>query len=278
MPFVAAAVAGAGALSAGASLIGSSKAASSAQQAAQLQHQQFLETQATLNPYVQAGTSVLPDLTSLAQSGPNGPGGTNYLAMAGGEMPTVPQPMTQDQLEKTPGYQFTLNQGLKSVQSSAAARGLGASGAAMKGAAAYATGLASSNYQQQFANQQQLFQNQQQRFTNAINLNAGQQGNLQNQFGRLQNTASLGESAGAQTGVAGTSAAATGGNFLLQGGAASAAGLAGVGSSATGAAGNIIGNNLTNALLNRQIGADGSTGGISPFQGNQGNFDVPPTG
>ena len=275
---VAAAIAGAGALSAGASLLGSNKAASSANQAAQLQHQQFLETQATLNPFVQAGTSVLPDLTSLAQSGPYGPGGTNYLAMAGGEMPTVPQPMTQDQLEKTPGYQFTLNQGLKSVQSSAAARGLGVSGAALKGAATYATGLASSNYQQQFANQQQLFQNQQQRFTNAINLNATQQGNLQNQFGRLQNTASLGESAGAQTGALGTSAAASGGNFLLQGGAASAAGLAGVGSSATGAAGNIIGNNLTNALLAGRIGADGSTGGISPFQGNQGNFNVPPGG
>ena len=121
---------------------------------------------------------MLPDLTSLATSGPYGPGGTNYLAMAGGEMPTVPQPMTQDQLEKTPGYQFTLNQGLKSVQSSAAARGLGVSGAALKGAATYATGLASSNYQQQFNNQQQLFQNQQQRFTNAINLNTTQQGNL----------------------------------------------------------------------------------------------------
>ena len=49
MPFTAAAIAGAGVLSAGASILGSNKAASSAQQAAQLQHQQFLETQSTLS-------------------------------------------------------------------------------------------------------------------------------------------------------------------------------------------------------------------------------------
>lgn len=52
----------------------------------------------------------------------------------------------QDTLNNLPGYQFTLNQGLKSTQSSAAARGLGSSGAALKGAATYATGLANSQY------------------------------------------------------------------------------------------------------------------------------------
>ncbi len=52
----------------------------------------------------------------------------------------------QKTLEGLPGYQFTLDQGLKSVQSGAAARGLGSSGAALKGAAGYATGLANSQY------------------------------------------------------------------------------------------------------------------------------------
>ncbi|MBB3931233.1 hypothetical protein GGR25_002283 [Kaistia hirudinis] len=55
-------------------------------------------------------------------------------------------------LAATPGYQFTLNQGLKAVQNSAAARGLGSSGAALKGAANYATGLADNTYQNQFGN------------------------------------------------------------------------------------------------------------------------------
>lgn len=52
----------------------------------------------------------------------------------------------QDTLNNLPGYQFTLNQGLKSTQSGYAARGLADSGAALKGAANYATGLAQSNY------------------------------------------------------------------------------------------------------------------------------------
>jgi hypothetical protein len=62
-------------------------------------------------------------------------------------------------LESTPGYQFTLNQGLKSTQNSYAANGLASSGAASKGAASYATGLAQSTYNQQLQNY--LTQNQQ---------------------------------------------------------------------------------------------------------------------
>lgn len=59
---------------------------------------------------------------------------------------------TMEQLEKTPGYQFALQQGLKGTQNSYAAKGLGVSGAALKGASDYATGLASQTYQQQFQN------------------------------------------------------------------------------------------------------------------------------
>lgn len=62
----------------------------------------------------------------------------------------APIVMDQATLEATPGYQFTKRQGLKSVQNSAAARGLGSSGAAMKGAADYATGLADTTYKTQF--------------------------------------------------------------------------------------------------------------------------------
>jgi len=68
---------------------------------------------------------------------------------------TFMKPIVLDQkaLEKTPGYQFQLAQGLKSGLSAAGARGFGpTSGAAVKGAEQYAIGLASENYQQQFAN------------------------------------------------------------------------------------------------------------------------------
>lgn len=64
----------------------------------------------------------------------------------------APIDMSQVNLEQTPGYKFTLAQGMKAVNNSAAARGLGNSGAALKGAATYATGLADTTYQQQFAN------------------------------------------------------------------------------------------------------------------------------
>ena len=61
--------------------------------------------------------------------------------------------LSEAQLEQTPGYQFTLQQGLESTQNSAAARGLGVSGAALKGAATYATGLADNTYQNQFTDE-----------------------------------------------------------------------------------------------------------------------------
>lgn len=119
--------------------------------------------------------------------------------------PDAPAQMTQAQLEATPGYQFNLSQGLAATQNSAAARGLGVSGAALKGAATFATGLADSTYQQQFNNQlanfgvqqqrfadqtgqqQQQFTNQQTVFGNQAQQQQQQFGNQQTQFGDRQN-------------------------------------------------------------------------------------------
>lgn len=53
---------------------------------------------------------------------------------------------TMQQLQSMPGYQFELQQGLEAAQNGFAARGLGSSGAAMKGAANYAQGLAAQNW------------------------------------------------------------------------------------------------------------------------------------
>jgi hypothetical protein len=148
-------------------------------------------------------------------------------------------------LEQTPGYQFTRDQGLKAVQSSAAARGLGVSRSSILGAGDYVTGLADKTYLDQFNVAQQ-------RFGDVLNLNTAQQGNLQARFGRLSGLATIGESAAAGTGVAGTSAAATGGNYLNQAGLAGAAGTTGVSNAITGAANNYLAynayQNRTNAL------------------------------
>lgn len=129
---------------------------------------------------------------------------------------TSPIVMDQAALEKTPGYQFTLAQSLKSVQNSAAARGLGNSGAAFKGAAEYATGLADSTYQNQFAN--------------ALT-------NQQGAYDKLMGVAGLGANAAAQTGQAGSSAAAGMRQAYTDQGTARAAGLNKLGGALSDAAG-----------------------------------------
>lgn len=235
--------------SAGASLLAGGKSAGGADQSAQLQQQRYQQTRADLSPYVDAGISVLPNLTSLAQSGPYGPGGTNYLSMAEG---LLPGKMTQAELEQTPGYQFTRDQGLQAVANSAAARGLGVSGAALKGAATFATGLANSTYKDQFAIAQQ-------RFTNIGGLNTIQQGNLNNQYARLQGVASMGSNAGAQVGTTGASLANQQGNALIASGNAGAAGTLGLGNAIAGGANSYLG---YNAL--QQMTSNGGTGGYQP--------------
>lgn len=108
-----------------------------------------------------------------------------------------PFSMTQANLEQTPGYQFTLNQGLKSVNNQMGARGLLNSGAAMRGAADYATGLADSTYMNQFNMDQTQKQNISNRLMGAIQTGgnaAAQTGNYgtQTAAGQAQNTIGAG--------------------------------------------------------------------------------------
>lgn len=70
-----------------------------------------------------------------------------------------PLEFTQEQLEKLPGYKFASEQGLKATQNSAAARGLGVSGAALKGAATFSKGLADKTFADYFGQEQQNRQN-----------------------------------------------------------------------------------------------------------------------
>lgn len=154
---------------------------------------------------------------------------TNALVSA---LPTLTAPITMDEatLRQTPGYQFNLNQGLKSTQNGAAARGLGSSGAALKGAATYATGLADSTYQNQFNN------------ANTNKLNA---------YNFLSGVGTMGENAAAQSGQIGATGAANAGNSLIAGGTAQAAGTTGAANSLTNAANSYLGYTLSqqNPLL-----------------------------
>lgn len=179
--------------------------------------------------------SVAPDQEPVAPSQGGPTGGT------GGAANPLASTNEESALEATPGYKFTLDQGLKSVQNSAAARGLGTSGAALKGAASYVTGLADSTYQS----------------------------NLLNPLEYLSTT---GEGAAAQTGTLGTQGAANAGAGIVGAGNATAAGTVGAANATAGALGSIANTAgslpLNYLLYNNLLGGGGGGAGSasSPTQ------------
>ena len=123
---------------AGASIFGASTEANAAQQAAQLQYQEYQNTQRLLSPYVQAGTGAI--------------GGYQ------GALNTLQQGFNPQNLAATPGYQFQLQQGEQAVTDQATATGGVGGGNTLKALTQYGQGLASTTFQQQF--QDWLSQNQ----------------------------------------------------------------------------------------------------------------------
>lgn len=160
---------------------------------------------------------------------------------ATGGFGSLAQPVTMDEatLEQTPGYQFNLTQGLKAAQNSATARGLGTSGAAVKGAETYATGLADSTYQNQFNNQ----------VTNQTNL-----------YNRLTGVANSGQNAAAGLGTTGQQTAANIGSNIIGAGNASAAGTIGGANALSGAGSNASSMYMMNQFMNGMYDGDLSAG------------------
>jgi hypothetical protein len=172
--------------------------ADAANNSAQLQQQQYDQTRTDLQPYRDLGSNAIPQLnTALA----------NPLLTSTFTAPTLTQ------AQSTPGYGFTLDQGLKAAQNSASARGLGSSGAAIKGAESYATGLADSTYNDVYN-----------RALSAYNTN---QTTASNNVNRLLGIVGTGQNAAAMTGSLGAQATQGIANTLTSGAAASAAGTVG---------------------------------------------------
>jgi hypothetical protein len=220
-------VAAATAISAGLSAYSASSAAGAqskaGQEAIQFAQQLNQQTQQNEAPYLatgQQGNALLQqDLPSLSQ-------GFNP---------------TEAQLEATPGYQFQLQQGLESTQNGYAARGLGVSGAAMKGAASYATGLANENY----TSLADIYN--QNRTTSANILNAA---------------AGIGQSAVGTIAGTGQVALGTTSNAITGIGNAQAAGDVGIGNAASNGLGN-----LAQSYLLYNSGLLQGGGAISPAYG-----------
>lgn len=115
------------------------EAAREAQAATEARYQQ---TRQDLLPFIQNGygaNQALRGLTGLNE-------GENPLTAP------LTRQYTGADLENTPGYQFTRDQGLKGLYNSYAARGLGNSSAALKGGARYTTGLAQKTFNDQLQN------------------------------------------------------------------------------------------------------------------------------
>ena len=148
-----AAILGASALGAGAQMYGANKASkaqtAAAQQAMAFQQQMMEQARNALQPYMNVGKFGAEQLQA------NLPYATSQIQM-----------LDQAGMENLPGYQFTRDQGLKSVQANAAARGLGSSGTAIKGAERFASGLADQTYGNQF---QRYFDLEQANRANAFN-------------------------------------------------------------------------------------------------------------
>lgn len=201
----------AGVAGAGATVWGANKAAdtqtAAANQANQTIQNQYNTNAANLAPWMQSGQNSNNLASYLTGASSNAPAGYNGNVGGQGALANPFAP-TQAQLQGTPGYQFTLGQGLKSVQNSYAAKGLGGSGAALKGAADYATGDANNTYNQQFQN----YWNQNQSIYNML---TGQS---------QQGLSAAGVLAGVGTTAAGQQSANTIGMGQAQGAAANATG------------------------------------------------------
>lgn len=194
--------------------------ASAARDAAGLAAGNLATTRADLAPWRMAGGNALTDLSS--------------------RLPGLSSPITMDQasLEATPGYQFTLDQGLKSVQNAAAAKGLGISGAALKGAARFATGLADSTYQNRFGNEL---------------------ASRQNSYNMLSGVSGMGQNAAAMTGTLGAQNTAAVNAANLGGATATASGMVGgtnaLSNALTGGVNNYMNYDLLSRLVAQRNGA-----------------------
>ena len=167
-----------------------------AQQQAQSQQQGAAALTAQLAPYNQFGASAMPNLINKL-----GLGGTGSGFQYG------PFSFNPSDLQNTPGYQFTLQQGQKGVNNSLSSQGLLGSGAQAKALSDYTTGLANTTYNSQYNNA-----------LNAYNANyASQLGGFNANVNPLVQLLTLGQNSAAGTGQGQYNAAVNAGNATAQG-------------------------------------------------------------
>lgn len=191
-----------------------------ANQAAQIQQQQYGQTREDLAPYraigEDASTRLKSKLTEL----------------------TEPISIDPNVLQNSDYYKFASKEGQRAVTNSAAARGLGKAGAALKGAAAFAKGLATDTYKTAW---------------DMENINKT------NAYNRLKALIDTGAGAATGTGVLGEKAAYNTGTALVGGANAEAAAL-----NRTGTAINNLTNNISGYAMYQGMYGNPSSGNVLP--------------
>ncbi|MEB3202535.1 MAG: hypothetical protein VKK05_06955 [Synechococcus sp.] len=131
--------------SAGAQLYGAKKAADAqragSRRAREAQAEMLRQQREVLAPYLQGGQTSQNELMRLL-----GIGGDASTAGYG----SMAQPFGMAQFQADPGYQFRMDEGMKALERSAAARGGLLSGGFLRGATRYGQGVAAQEYQNAF--------------------------------------------------------------------------------------------------------------------------------
>lgn len=249
----------------GASSLGAASIqANAANQAAQLQQQEWDQTQQNLLPFLQAGQQMLPQLTGLLQ-----PGGQLRTSPLPGPIPSYNMPaFTAQMYQQSPGYAATMQGGTQALQNAGATKTGALSGNTLRALQGYGTGLANADYQQGYNNYAANYQNQfganNANFWHTYDANNQQNQNL---FNWLQTIVGSGQNAGAQLGALGNSAVSNMGNALIGAGNAQAAGLVGAG------------NNLSsgfNSMATQQAlgGTSPNSNSLAALQYGQGGYGL----
>lgn len=221
---VAAAVVGSAVVGGVASNMAADKQSKAAGKAADQSAEAAAQIREDLTPYNDLGQQAINPLWAAMgyTVNPDGTVGINPSATLQQQFSFNP-----DDLASTPGYQFALNQGLRSTNNALSAQGLGLSGAQAKGLSSYATGLADQTYGNQFNRALSTYNTNYQVAANNV--------------ANLQNLLNTGQNSAAQTGQAGLAAANNAGNYLTQAGNAQAAGITGTA--------NAVNNGVNNYML-----------------------------
>ena len=225
--------------------------AQAAQNALNFQEQTWNQQQQNQAPFVQAGQTSIASLMKAINSGQFG----------AGSLPAQPAAFTAPtlaQVQQTPGYEFTQQQGDKGVLEGAAAAGGAVTGGTLKALDQYNSNLANTTYNTAFNQALSGYQAQLSGYGTAM-------GAQQQEFNQMLAPVQVGEGATQNLNSTGTAVAQNVGNLMTQQGNAQAAGTVGstnaLMSGISGATSDLSQAMLLKSLLPAQVGA----GQVAPY-------------